>query len=109
MCLFYFIESNRKNLEEIVAYMDIDTPASSTKNESDSNKNVIHNTEVRRKTMYDQVLNNRIKCEMEINQMSNLGDDSSMEGTSIIHTKLPPGKVSVFFICIIHNCSYIEY
>lgn len=30
---------------------------------------------------------------MEISQTSNSGDDSPFEGTSVVHTKLPPGKV----------------
>ncbi|XP_043288221.1 kinesin-like protein KIF13A isoform X4 [Venturia canescens] len=31
--------------------------------------------------------------DMEISQNSNSGDDSPLEGNSIVHTKLPPGKV----------------
>lgn len=70
---------------------DIDSPVSSTKSESESNSNMFH-VETQRKSTHD--LSDR-KSEMEISQTSNSGDDSPMEGTSIVHTKLPPGKVSV--------------
>lgn len=74
---------------------DIDSPVSSTKSESESNSNMFH-VETQRKSTHDQILSDR-KSEMEISQTSNSGDDSPMEGTSIVHTKLPPGKVSVVY------------
>ncbi|XP_011875550.1 PREDICTED: kinesin-like protein KIF13A isoform X1 [Vollenhovia emeryi] len=75
-------EHTRKNLEEMGTYVDTDveSPVSSTKSESETNSNMFH-VETQRKN------------EMEISQTSNSGDDSPMEGTSIVHTKLPPGKV----------------
>lgn len=68
----------------------IDSPGS-TKSESESSSNV----EIQRKSACDQILNNRKKSEMEVSQTSNSGDDSPMEGTSVVHTKLPPGKASI--------------
>ncbi|KAG5312244.1 KI13B protein, partial [Acromyrmex insinuator] len=90
---FYLIEHTKKNLEEIGTYIDtdIDSPVSSTKSESETNSNMFH-VETQRKSTPNQILSDR-KNEMEISQMSNSGDDSPMEGTSIVHTKLPPGKV----------------
>nr|XP_012228437.1 PREDICTED: kinesin-like protein KIF13A isoform X2 [Linepithema humile] len=87
-------EHTRKNQEETEAYgdTDIDSPVSSTKSESETSSNVIH-IEAQRKGAHDQILDDRRKSEMEISQTSNSGDDSSMEGTSVVHTKLPPGKV----------------
>lgn len=89
----YFTEHAGKNQEETEAYgdTDIDSPVSSTKSESETNSNAI---ETRRKGAHDQILDDRRKSEMEISQTSNSGDDSSMEGTSVVHTKLPPGKAS---------------
>ncbi|XP_011151391.2 kinesin-like protein KIF13A isoform X3 [Harpegnathos saltator] len=89
-------EHSRKNLEETGAYMDtdIDSPISSTKSESDTNSSsATHHVETQRKGAHDQILDDRRKSEMEISQTSNSGDDSPMEGTSVVHTKLPPGKV----------------
>lgn len=74
---------------------DIDSPVSSTKSESETNSNMFH-VETQRKRSHDQIINDR-KNEMEISQTSNSGDDSPMEGTSIVHTKLPPGKVSIIY------------
>ncbi|XP_011062959.1 PREDICTED: kinesin-like protein KIF13A isoform X1 [Acromyrmex echinatior] len=86
-------EHTKKNLEEIGTYIDtdIDSPVSSTRSESETNSNMFH-VETQRKSTPNQILSDR-KNEMEISQMSNSGDDSPMEGTSIVHTKLPPGKV----------------
>lgn len=72
---------------------DIDSPVSSTRSESETNSNMFH-VETQRKSIPDQILSDRHN-EMEISQTSNSGDDSPMEGTSVVHTKLPPGKVSV--------------
>ncbi|XP_011349120.1 kinesin-like protein KIF13B isoform X1 [Ooceraea biroi] len=87
-------EHTRKHLEETGAYADtdMDSPVSSTKSESESNSNAIHN-ETLRKDAHDQVSHDRRKSETETNQLSNSGDDSSMDGSSVVHTKLPPGKV----------------
>ncbi|KAL6260053.1 hypothetical protein P5V15_007591 [Pogonomyrmex californicus] len=86
-------EHTRKNMEEVGTYVDtdIDSPVSSTKSESETNSNAFH-VEIQRKNTHDQILSDR-KNEMEISQTSNSGDDSPMEGTSVVHTKLPPGKV----------------
>lgn len=73
---------------------DIDSPVSSTKSESETN---VFHVETQRKRPHDQIFNDR-KNEMEISQTSNSGDDSPMEGTSIVHTKLPPGKVSILMM-----------
>ncbi|XP_014475580.1 PREDICTED: kinesin-like protein KIF13A isoform X3 [Dinoponera quadriceps] len=89
-------EHSRKNLEESTgayADTDIESPVSSTKSESDTNSNVTHHVETQRTSAHDQILDDRRKNEMEISQTSNSGDDSPMEGTSVVHTKLPPGKV----------------
>ncbi|KYQ58267.1 Kinesin-like protein KIF13A, partial [Trachymyrmex zeteki] len=86
-------EHTKKNLEEMGTYIDtdIDSPVSSTRSESETNSNMFH-VETQRKSTSNQILSDR-KNEMEISQMSNSGDDSPMEGTSVVHTKLPPGKV----------------
>lgn len=75
---------------------DIESPVSSTKSENETNTNIFH-VETQRKSTHDQIINDR-KHEMEISQTSNSGDDSPVEGTSIVHTKLPPGKV--FYILL---------
>jgi len=94
---FHFIEHIRKNLEEIETYIDtdMDSPVSSTKSESETNSNMFH-VETQRKSTPDQILGDR-KNEMEISQTSNSGDDSPMEGTSIVRAKLPSGKVSITY------------
>lgn len=75
---------------------DIDSPISSTKSESETNSNMFH-VETQRQSTHDQILGDR-KNEMEISQTSNSGDDSPIEGTSIVHTKLPPGKVGILYL-----------
>lgn len=80
---------------------DIDSPVSSAKSESETSSNMFH-IETQRKSIRDQILSDR-KTEMEISQTSNSGDDSPMEGTSIVHTKLPPGKVSIKYFYIIRE------
>ncbi|KOC61693.1 Kinesin-like protein KIF13A, partial [Habropoda laboriosa] len=87
-------ERTRKNLEETGAYMDadIDSPVSSTKSDSDANSGT-HTSTIHKKDIPSQVLNNRRKSDMEISQASNSGEDSPLEGSSVVHTKLPPGKV----------------
>lgn len=74
---------------------DIDSPVSSTKSESDTNSSVTHHIETQRKGAHDQTPDDRRKNEMETSQTSNSGDDSPIEGTSVVHTKLPPGKASI--------------
>ncbi|KOX74799.1 Kinesin-like protein KIF13A [Melipona quadrifasciata] len=89
-------ERTRKNLEETGAYMDadIDSPVSSTKSDSDANTNVSGRaSSIQKKDVPSQILSNRRKSEMEISQASNSGEDSPLEGSSVVHTKLPPGKV----------------
>ncbi|XP_076639864.1 kinesin-like protein KIF13A isoform X7 [Colletes latitarsis] len=88
-------ERTRKNLEETGAYMDadIDSPVSSTKSDSDANSNATHSNAAQKKDSTSQVLSNRRKSDMEISQTSNSGEDSPLEGSSVVHTKLPPGKV----------------
>ncbi|CAK9801954.1 Kinesin-like protein KIF13A [Anthophora quadrimaculata] len=88
-------ERTRKNLEETGAYMDadIDSPVSSTKSDSDANNSGTHTNTIHKKDIPSQVLNNRRKSDMEISQASNSGEDSPLEGSSVVHTKLPPGKV----------------
>ncbi|CAK9816643.1 Kinesin-like protein KIF13A [Anthophora plagiata] len=88
-------ERTRKNLEETGAYMDadIDSPVSSTKSDSDANNSGTHTNTIHKKDISSQVLNNRRKSDMEISQASNSGEDSPLEGSSVVHTKLPPGKV----------------
>ncbi|XP_072765535.1 kinesin-like protein KIF13A isoform X6 [Anoplolepis gracilipes] len=87
-------EYSKKNLEETATYVDtdIDSPISSTKSENETNSNVIH-IETRKKSTHDQIFDDRRKSTVEISQASNSGDDSPTEGTSVVHTKLPPGKV----------------
>lgn len=80
---------------------DIDSPVSSTKSESETNSNLIH-IETRKKSTHDQTFDDRRKSVMEISQTSNSGDDSPTEGTSVVHTKLPPGKVSILYF-VLHN------
>ncbi|XP_076381671.1 kinesin-like protein KIF13A isoform X6 [Megalopta genalis] len=85
----------RKDLEETGAYVDpdIDSPVSSTKSDSDANSSIVHSNNVQKKDTTNQVLSNRRKSDMEISQTSNSGEDSPFEGNSVVHTKLPPGKV----------------
>lgn len=94
--IFYPTEHNRKTLDETGTYVDtdIDSPVSSTKSENDTNSNATHHVETQRKITHDQILDDKRKNEMEISQTSNSGDDSSIEGNSVVHTKLPPGKAS---------------
>ncbi|KAK2583279.1 hypothetical protein KPH14_009285 [Odynerus spinipes] len=84
----------RKNLEEMGAYTDPDTesPVSSTKDDSDTNGNVSLNVDQKKDTQ-NPILAGRRKSEMVISQTSNSGDESPLEGSSVVHTKLPPGKV----------------
>ncbi|XP_076398158.1 kinesin-like protein KIF13A isoform X3 [Megachile rotundata] len=87
-------ERTRKNLEETGAYMDadMDSPVSSTKSDSDANSSSTSAT-VQKKDVRSQASSNRRKSDMEISQTSNSGEDSPLEGSSVVHTKLPPGKV----------------
>lgn len=83
-------------MEETSAYMDadIDSPVSSTKSDSDANSNVSGRaSSIQKKDVPSQILSNRRKSDMEISQTSNSGEDSPLEGSSVVHTKLPPGKV----------------
>jgi len=102
---FYVVEHTRKNLEETGAYTDtdVDSPVSSTKSESESNSNAIRR-ETSLKDTYDQASEDRRKSEMETSQLSNSGDDSSIDETSVVHTKLPPGKVTL--TCLKNNHWY---
>lgn len=73
---------------------DIDSPVSSTKSDSDANSNVSGRaSSIQKKDVPSQILSNRRKSDMEISQTSNSGEDSPLEGSSVVHTKLPPGKV----------------
>lgn len=96
----YFIDRSRKNLEETGAYVDadIDSPVSSTKSDSDANHTSATRgiNSIQKKDVPSQVLSNRRKSDMEISQASNSGEDSPLEGSSVVHTKLPPGKVNIF-------------
>ncbi|KAI4487926.1 hypothetical protein M0802_011688 [Mischocyttarus mexicanus] len=87
----------RKNLEEMGAYTDPDTesPVSSTKDDSDGTGNLTTLTNVvsQKKDIQNPILIGRRKSEMVISQTSNSGDESPFEGSSVVHTKLPPGKV----------------
>ncbi|KAG7205851.1 hypothetical protein KM043_007787 [Ampulex compressa] len=88
-------ESARKNLEETGGYVDadIDSPVASTKSDSDANSSTVSQDSTQRKEPQKQSSTARRKSEMEVSQTSNSGDDSPLEGTSVVHTKLPPGKV----------------
>ncbi|XP_026672214.1 kinesin-like protein KIF13B isoform X3 [Ceratina calcarata] len=92
-------ERSRRNLEETGAYVDadIDSPVSSTKSDSDANSGSTYTTgsSIRmKKDVPSQVLNDRRrKSDVEISQASNSGEDSPLEGSSVVRTKLPPGKV----------------
>lgn len=91
----YAVDRSRKNLEETGAYADadIDSPVSSTKSDSDANTSAMRINSIQKKDIPSQVLSNRRKSDMEISQASNSGEDSPLEGSSVVHTKLPPGKV----------------
>lgn len=114
---FCFTEHSRKSLEETVVYVDtdIDSPVSSTKSESDTNSSTTHHIETQRKDAQDRTLEDRRKSEMEISQTSNSGDDSPMEGTSVVHTKLPPGKVNILYVydgcnnCLKSHVFHLDY
>ncbi|XP_054013646.1 kinesin-like protein KIF13B isoform X8 [Hylaeus anthracinus] len=88
-------EHTRKNLEDTGVYMDadMDSPVSSTKSDSDTTSNTSHANTVQKKDQSSQGLSNRRKSEMEVSQTSNSGEESPLEGNSVVHTKLPPGKV----------------
>lgn len=47
--------------------------------------------------------------ESETSQTSNSGDDSPLEGSSVINTKLPPGKVIINKINGFLTCFVIVY
>lgn len=81
---------------------DIDSPVSSTKSDSDANTNVSRtsSTHCQKKDIPSQGLSNRRKSDMEISQASNSGEDSPLEGSSVVHTKLPPGKVILIFMLL---------
>ncbi|XP_046837020.1 kinesin-like protein KIF13B isoform X2 [Vespa crabro] len=85
----------RKNLEEMGAYTDPDTesPVSSTKDDSDATGNSTALNVLPKKDIQNPILIGRRKSEMVISQTSNSGDESPLEGSSVVHTKLPPGKV----------------
>ncbi|XP_047368285.1 kinesin-like protein KIF13A isoform X7 [Vespa velutina] len=85
----------RKNLEEMGAYTDPDTesPVSSTKDDSDATGNPTALNVLPKKDIQNPILIGRRKSEMVISQTSNSGDESPLEGSSVVHTKLPPGKV----------------
>lgn len=85
----------RKNLEEMGAYTDPDTesPVSSTKDDSDATGNLTTLNLTQKKDTQNPILAGRRKSEMVISQTSNSGDESPLEGSSVVHTKLPPGKV----------------
>lgn len=51
------------------------------------------NNEVITKIELDTQQNENKRSEMEISQTSGSGDDSPLEGNSVVHTKLGPGKV----------------
>ena len=95
ICFSFSIDRGRKNLEETGTYVDadIDSPVSSTKSDSDANTGATRINSIQKKDIPSQVLSNRRKSDMEISQASNSGEDSPLEGSSVVHTKLPPGKV----------------
>lgn len=95
MVLCNITDCTRKNLEETGAYVDadIDSPVSSTKSDSDANSNATHVNTAQKKDVLNQVPSNRRKGDMEISQTSNSGEESPLESNSVVHTKLPPGKV----------------
>lgn len=87
----------RKNLEEMGAYTDPDTesPVSSTKDDSDATGNSTALNVGQKKDIQNPILIGRRKSDMVISQTSNSGDESPLEGSSVVHTKLPPGKVKI--------------
>lgn len=107
---FYRIDRSRKNLEETGTYVDadIDSPVSSTKSDSDANTGATRINSVQKKDIPSQVLSNRRKSDMEISQASNSGEDSPLEGSSVVHTKLPPGKVNIFLSLYVHLLLYVQ-
>ncbi|XP_066600998.1 kinesin-like protein KIF13A isoform X2 [Prorops nasuta] len=86
---------NKKNVEESHAYAEtyVESSASSAKGDNDTNDSTKHNRNELRKVSQPELINDRRKLEMEGSQASNSGDDSPMEGNSVVRTKLPPGKV----------------
>ena len=52
------------------------------------------NVVLEHKDMFSPEIRVESTCEMDVSQTSNSSDDSPMEGNSIVHTKLPPGKVN---------------
>lgn len=113
MDLLYISEHTRKNLDETGAYMDadIDSPVSSTKSDGDANTNVSRTSSTHRqkKDIPSQGLSNRRKSDMEISQASNSGEDSPLEGSSVVHTKLPPGKVMLIFKLLNEHIYRVHY
>lgn len=97
-------------MEDTGAYIDadIDSPVSSTKSDSDANTYVTHTSSTQKKDVPSQGLSNRRKSDMEISQASNSGEDSPLEGSSVVHTKLPPGKVIFMAKEIIPLHPYVE-
>lgn len=92
---------------------DMDSPVSSTKSDSDANTSVSGRaSSIRKKDAPSQILSNRRKSDMEISQASNSGEDSPLEGSSVVHTKLPPGKVTsakLLFASLSLSLSFVSH
>ncbi|XP_043476457.1 kinesin-like protein KIF13A isoform X2 [Leptopilina heterotoma] len=81
-------ENSKKTTEQIGAYVERGKHCAVIVNENES----IHN-EGKSKDVNNSYGDNEKRKESETSQTSNSGDDSPLEGSSIIQNKLSPGKV----------------
>lgn len=85
----------RKNLEKAGAFAETrsGTPPSCETEEIVQRRNSTVEENTQRKDVQSFESDEGKRNEMDISQTSNSGDDSPFEGTSVVRTKLPPGKV----------------
>ncbi|XP_015600896.1 kinesin-like protein KIF13B isoform X3 [Cephus cinctus] len=80
----------KKNLERLGAYGD-NVRESSTSNEKMETPST---NDLKVQEKFDRPeIHETEKKDLEVSHASNSGDDSPSEGTSVVHVKLPPGKV----------------
>ena len=103
---FFKTENVRNTLDQTGAYVEdternVYTAVARDEGEFHREEEAEQNTNVQHFDVDDEKRN-----ETEISQASNSGDDSPLEGTSVVRTKLPPGKVETEWL--IFNCVFIE-
>ncbi|XP_012274731.1 kinesin-like protein KIF13B isoform X2 [Orussus abietinus] len=88
-------DSVRKNLNQAGAYGTNNKAATPTSDKvhKEADSESLSGSSCQGTYLSSNINDERKKNEMETSQTSNSGDDSPLEGTSVVHTKLPPGKV----------------